>query len=167
MSLSTQEDLNLQALCLKHELPTPSVIASTSLELADHLVQRSGPIPLGSRATWIDIQKSDLDCQAVYNLKVLGEAPRLKSSNPHINKIYKESIIDRGLLVVRSFDNRKMREVDRVVVPPSFLASILTILHIRLNHPKLTQLKRVFERYFFSPKWTQPFQSYTVRVIYV
>ena len=45
-----------------------------------------------------------------------------------------------------------MREVDKVVVPPSFLDSILTVLHIRLNHPKQSQLRQVFDRYFFSPR---------------
>ena len=58
----------------------------------------------------------------------------------------------RGLLIVRSFDDRKMREVDKVVIPPSYLDSILTVLHIRLNHPKLSQLRIVFERYFYSPR---------------
>ena len=45
-----------------------------------------------------------------------------------------------------------MREVDKVVIPPSYLDSILTVLHIRLNHPKLSQLRTVFERYFYSPR---------------
>ena len=54
--------------------------------------------------------------------------------------------------MVRTFDTRKMREIDRVVVPPSFLDSILSVLHMKLNHPKQNQLKTVFERYFFSPR---------------
>ena len=45
-----------------------------------------------------------------------------------------------------------MREIDRFIVPPSFLDSILHVLHIKLNHPKQTQLKTVFKRYFFSPR---------------
>ena len=98
------------------------------------------------------MQKQDLDCQTVYRLKKLGEEPRKKTSNPTINKIFKESSVHRGLLIVRAFDNRKMREIDRVVVPPSYLDSILTVLHLRLNHPKQSQLRSVFERYFFSPR---------------
>ena len=151
-------DLNkttLLSLCLEDYLPSPALLAATSTQLADQLTERSGPIPLGSRATWIEIQKSDPDCRAVYNLKTLGEAPRKKTSNPYINRIFKESIIYRGLLIVRSFDGRKMREVDKVVIPPSFLDSILTVLHIRLNHPKLSQLQQVFNRYFFAPRMDQ------------
>ena len=69
-----------------------------------------------------------------------------------INKIFKEAIIHQGLLVVRSFDERKMREFNRVVIPPSYLDSMLTVLHLKLNHPSQYQLKQVFNRYFFSPR---------------
>ena len=100
----------------------------------------------------MDIQRADPDCFAVYNMKINGEAPRPKTSNPLRNRIYKVAIVFKGLLVVRSFDNRKRKEVDKIVIPPTFLDSILTVLHLKLNHPKLSQLKTVIERYFFSPK---------------
>ena len=141
----------LLGLSLEEKIPSAEIISATSVELSDQLL-KSGPIPLGSRQTWIHMQKCDPDCQTVYKLKTLGEGPRKKTSNPFINKIYKESSVHRGLLIVRSFDNRKMREIDKVVVPPSYLDSILTVLHMRLNHPKQSQLRSVFERYFFSPK---------------
>ena len=54
--------------------------------------------------------------------------------------------------MVRSFDGKRLKEMLRVVVPSSYLDSILTVLHIRLNHPKQSQLKQIFERYFFSPR---------------
>ena len=143
---------NLLSLCLEDPIPSPVILAASSRDLEEELLRRSGPIPLGSRQTWMEIQRSDPDCIAVYNMKVYGEAPRSKYSNPHRNKIFKEAIVHKGLLVVRSFDSRKMREIDKVVVPPSFLDSILTVLHLKLNHPKSSQLKQVFERYFFSPR---------------
>ena len=146
-----EPERDILSLCLPDGLPQPAVIAATSQDLEDSLTKTSGPIPLGSRKTWIDIQKSDADCHAVYNMKIFGEAPRKKNSNSHRNKIFKECIADRGLLVVRSFDERKMRETDKVVIPPSFSDSILlTVLHIKLNNPKCGKLKHVFERYFFS-----------------
>ena len=145
-------DPDITSLCFLDHLPSPTVIAATSQDLEDRLLKTSGPIPLGSRRTWMDIQKTDMDCHAVYNMKIFGEAPRKKNSNTHRNKIFKESIIDKGLLVVRAFDERKMRQVDRIVVPPTFLDSILSVLHIKLNHPRQSQLKQVFNRYFFSPR---------------
>ena len=145
-------EASLLSLSLEDNLPCPPVIAATASELEHLLLARSGPIPLGSRATWIDIQKSDEDCRTVYRLKSLGEEPRKKGTNPSINRIYKEADIHEGLLVVKTIDSRKLREVHRVVVPPTFLDSILTVLHLKLNHPKQSQLKLVFERYFFSPR---------------
>ena len=143
--------LTLLSICLEGEL-SPAVIAATSAELADLLTVRSGPIPLGSRQTWITIQKSDDDCKAIFKQKSTGDVPRKKTTNPIRNKIFKESIINQGLLVVREFDDKKMREVDKVVVPSTYLDSILIVIHIKLNHPSKYQLKQVYERYFFSPR---------------
>ena len=143
--------ITLLSVSLEQALP-PVIIAATSAELSELLTTRSGPIPLGSRQTWIDIQKSDADCNAVFKQKTSGDAPRKKSTNSNINKIFKESIVHQGLLVVRVFDDKRMKEVDKVVVPPTYLDSILTVVHIRLNHPTQYQLRQVFERHFFSPK---------------
>ena len=52
--------------------------------------------------------------------------------------------------MVSRFDTRTMRHVDRIVVPQSFLPSILALLHIRLLHPTNYQLHAIFEKYFFS-----------------
>ena len=153
MSLSHLDPTTtLLALCLEDSIPDPAILAATSQELEEQLLKRSGPIPLGSRQTWMEVQRSDPDCNAVYHLKKNGEMPRQKSSNPLRNRIFKQAILDKGLLVVRSFDHRKMREVDKVVIPPSYLQSIITVLHLKLNHPKRTQLKLIMDRYFFSPK---------------
>ena len=147
------------ALCLEDSIPNPVTLAATSQELEEQLLKRSGPIPLGSRQTWMTIQRSDPDCNAVYHLKMNGELPRAKSTNPHRNKIFKEAILHKGLLIVRTFDQRKMREVDKVVIPPSYLHSIVTVLHLRLNHPKRTQLKQIMDRYFFSPRLDSALQQ--------
>jgi len=130
----------------------PSILAAVSHDLADQLINRSGPIPLGNRKVWMDIQKSDDTCKTVFKLKTFGELPRKKSTNPIINKIHKESVIHQGLLTVKTFDSKRMREALRIVVPPTYIDSILTILHVRLNHPKISQLKLIFDRYFFSPR---------------
>ena len=149
MNIDTnQPPLDLTSLCFAGMIPPPAVISATSMELGDELLKRSGPIPLGSRQTWMDVQKSDHDCQAVYIMKN-SDVPRKNTTNPIMNKMFKEAIISKGLLVVRSFDSRKMIEVDRVVISPSYLYSILTILHIKLNHPTKCQLKQVYNQYFF------------------
>ena len=156
MSL-VHEDLfpSLQSIATCSQIPDPTEIAASSSELADKLLNRSGPIPLGSRQIWMSIQKSDPSCLAVYRFKTLGELPRKKGSTPHINRIHKESVIHQGLLMVKSFDSRKMREVLKVVIPPTFLDSVLTIIHLRLNHPRKSQLK--LSTTFRTPFWWQYF----------
>ena len=150
--------INLEAMALTllsislEQSAHPAIIAATSAELSELLTQTAGPIPLGSRQTWINIQKSDPDCVAVFNQKSSGDVPRKNSTNTNINKIFKEAIIHQGLLVLREFDDKKMKEVDKVVVPPTYLDSVCTVLHIKLNHPTQYQLKQVFERHFFCPK---------------
>ena len=151
----TLMDINsatLLGIFLEDDFPSPVLLAATSAELSELLILRSGPIPLGSRHTWINIQKSDEECRTVFKMKSLGEAPRRKNTNPTVNKIYKEAIVHQGLLVVRAVDGKTLREMDRVVVPPTFLDSIFTVTHIKLNHPTQFQFERVFDRYFFSPK---------------
>ena len=85
-------------------------------------------------------------------MKSSGDVPRRKTTNSNINRLFKETVIHQGLLVQRVFDDKKMKEVDKIVVPPTYLDSVLTVLHIKLNHPTQYQLKQVFERHFFSPK---------------
>ena len=143
--------VSLLAISLEDPL-SPTIIAATSAELSDLLTCRSGPIPLGSRKTWIDIQKSDSDCNAVFKQKSSGDIPRKNSTNSNINRLFRETIIHQGLLVHRVFDDKKMKEVDKVAVPQTYIDSVLTVIHLKLNHPTQYQLKQVFERHFFSPK---------------
>jgi len=145
-------ELSLLSIALKESLLSPPIIAATAIDLENQHLARSWPIPLGSNNTWRDIQKSDEDCKTVFRLKSLSEVPRKKKTNPVINRIYKEAVIHQGLLVVKTIDSRKLKEVLRSVVPPSYLDSILTVLHLRLNHPKQSQLNLVFELYFFSTR---------------
>ena len=39
---------------------------------------------------------------------------------------------------------------ERVIVPQQVLHGILTVLHLKLNHPSIAQLTRVLNRYFFA-----------------
>jgi len=77
-SILEESSYNLSSLLIHDPIPSPPVLAASASSLADQLISRSGPIPLGSHQTWIQIQKTDEDCQTVYKLKTLGEAPRKK-----------------------------------------------------------------------------------------
>ena len=87
------------------------VLAATSTEMARALLPGPGYIPLGSKKTWRDIQHTDRNCRIVLQLKSTGNLPTKKTTNPTINKYFKESVVEDGLLVVRMFDKHLMREV--------------------------------------------------------
>ena len=128
----------------------PCMLAATSADLAKLLLHSPGSIPLGSRKAWRDIQESDKDCRTVFKLKTTGDLPIKKKTNPVINRLFKECVVEDGLLVVRMFDKHLMKEVGRVVVPPNLLDSILTAIHLRLQHPTAYQMQIIFDKYFFS-----------------
>ena len=131
----------------------PCQIAAMSSELNNLLVNNQGAIPFGNKKAWKDIQRSDGFCRVVYELKRNGNLPlkNKRMSNKNINRLYRECTVNnQGLLVVNRFDAGTMRHVDRIVVPQSFLPSILALLHTRLLHPTNYQLHAIFQKYFSS-----------------
>ena len=86
------------------------------------------------------------------NLLVTGNVPSKKSKNRVINKLFQECVVDKqGLLIRKEFDARILKEVNKIVVPQTYLLSILTLLHVKLLHPTCHQLLSVFSKYFFAP----------------
>ena len=67
MSL-TLEDIALSSL-------DPTILASTAPMLEKLLSINSGPIPLGSRQAWLNLQGSDSDCQRFLDCKREGKLP--------------------------------------------------------------------------------------------
>ena len=111
----------------------------------------AGPIPLGSRQTWINLQADCPDCARFIKCKKEGQIPGNKDKDKAIlNKMFKACEVERGLIISRLFDPILMKEISRVYVPASMLETILTIMHVRLSHPLPTQLLRIFERYFIA-----------------
>ena len=130
----------------------PVIIAATSMEFSKLFeLGGVGPIPLGSRQAWLNIQQESNICRRFLDLKKLGQLPGRKDRDKAVlNKMLKRCIVEKGLIVARQFDQNIMKEIDRTFVPNLFLPSILTILHIKLNHPLASQLLRLFEKYFVA-----------------
>ena len=62
----------------------------------------------------------------------------------------KKCVLENGLIVAKEFDEHLMRETNRTFVPYVFLPSILTVMHVRLDHPLPSQLLRMFQKYFVA-----------------
>ena len=129
----------------------PALIAATAPDLISKLSYPSSTMPMGSPATWHAIQASDPDSAVVLHCKRTGDSPRKKNTNPAINRMFSGSVLKDGVLVVPSFDHKTMRTINRVVVPPSYLPTLLTIIHVKCNHPSKYQTEQIFQRYFFAP----------------
>ena len=130
----------------------PAILAATASEFADLLeTGGAGPIPLGSRQTWINIQQENKVCRRFTKMKTEGQLPGRKDSDKSIlNKMLKKCTLEKGLIVAKEFDEHLMRETDRTFVPQMVLPSILTVMHIRLSHPLPTQMFKTFRKYFVA-----------------
>ena len=127
-----------------------AVVAAVSVE--DVLSGRV-QLPFASpRSAWREIQEECPDLRNVFKYVRCGTKPGKKGRNLRQVKRYmsaKAVITDEGLLVIRQIEPYSMT-VERIIVPQQVLHGILTVLHIKLNHPSAMQLTKVFNRIFFA-----------------
>jgi hypothetical protein len=126
-------------------------VAACGSELIALLSSPSSMLPLGSLDTWRAIQEGDPDTAVVLHCKKSGDTPRKRSTNPTINRFFSNTVVKDGVLVAPQLDTKTMRNINRVAVPPSYLPTLLTIIHMKCNHPSRYQMDQVFHRYFFAP----------------
>ena len=128
----------------------PATLAASAPQLED-ILNQGGPLPLGSRQAWLDLQSECHECQRFLELKRQGQLPGKKDKDRVVlNKLLKKCEVNNGLIVSKTFDSILMKEVSRIYVPSAFLASIITVMHVRLFCPLPSQLQRLFERYFVA-----------------
>ena len=131
----------------------PATLAAIMPDLTQLTGPGAGPIPLGSRQSWINLQADCPDCIRFINCKKEGQMPGTKDKDRAIlNKLFKTCEVQKGLIISKYFDPILMKETSRVYVPAFLLETILTTMHVRLSHPLPTQLLRIFERYFIAFK---------------
>ena len=128
----------------------PANLGATTAQLSD-LLCKGRPIPLGSRSSWMEIQRSDEQCRRFLDQVKYGQLPHKKDrARTNLNRMWKECCVENDLIVCKSFDEILQKERSRVFVPAQFLNSILTVMHVRLDHVTSYQLEKVFNRYFFG-----------------
>jgi hypothetical protein len=104
-------------------------------------------LPLGSYDTWRAIQEGDPDSTVVLHCKKSGiPQGKKKATKPAINQFFAAAQVKNGVLVVPTLDNKMMRTIDRVVVPSSYIPTLLTIIHLKCNHPSRYQMEQIFQR---------------------
>ena len=109
-------------------------------------------LPFTNKRAWIEIQEECSDLRHVVKFIRNGTTPGKKGRNFRQVKRYMTSKVvlsAEGTLVVRQVEPLSP-VAERIVVPQNVLHGILTVLHIRLEHPSCLQLTKSFNRFFFA-----------------
>ena len=126
-----------------------SVVAAVSVpDILEGRVQ----LPFINKRSWVEIQEECPDLRHVFKYIRNGTAPGKKGRHLRLVRRYmssKVTISAEGALVVRQVEAFNPTS-ERIVVPQKVLPGILTVLHIKLNHPSSYQLLKVFNRFFFG-----------------
>ena len=109
-------------------------------------------MPFTNRKTWSDLQDECKDLRKVKSFRQQGTNPSKKTKHLKLVRRYLSS----GVLLAH--DNTLIHPhraplrptIERIVVPQQILHGILTVLHLKFNHPTAHQLSKVFSQYFFA-----------------
>lgn len=110
-----------------------------------------GAMPFLSPAAWKVSQQDCPTLRRVYSHLSQGTRPGHKDTHAHEVKRYLRTctIGRHGVLVVRKeMPFTAAREL--IVIPQRALSGLLSALHIRLLHPKVRQMIKLFHRYFYA-----------------
>ena len=134
------------------------ITAASSTDLINTLAN-SDNLPLGNLGMWKQIQASDPDISKTHELLSTGDSPR-KNTSKLIKTIFRHASLKDDLVVVRETDHALFKDFHRIVIPKSRVIPILTILHIKGNHPAKTQSEKIFARYFFCPGFKEKLNQF-------
>lgn len=125
-----------------------SVVRGLSI---DDVVNGSTRMPFTSRAAWHAAQQDCPNLRRVHSHLTQGTRPTKKMTKITDVKRYLRlvTIASDGLLVVKE-DKPFLRTLEKIVIPRQVLDGLLTAIHLRFSHPKPSQLKQVFNRYFYA-----------------
>lgn len=141
------EDKKCQ-ICTYVQNTIESVVRSCTVR---DVLESSTSVPFSSRAGWYELQLSDEALRRTCAHLKQGTRPSRKSNDVgEVKQYLQKARVDRdGLLVVQSFVPNIGR-CSLIVVPRIYLHGLLECLHIKLEHPTKTELKKVMNRAFFA-----------------
>ena len=139
---------NCQIRSFVHESESSVVRGISTQEVLDNTKR----LPFRSRPAWFSVQNECSDLRRVCaHLKQGITRPSKKLTNIRDVKRYLNvtSISKDDLLVVQR-QKPFSRPIELIVVPRSLLDGLLTVIHIKLDHPSKHQLQMVIQRHFFA-----------------
>ena len=124
-----------------------SVVRSCSVQ---DVLQSGVPVPFSSRSGWLELQISDRTLRrTAANLKQ-GTKPGRKETRIKDVKRYLlvAKLSKDGLLISPHYSSYGRTE--RIIVPRCYVYGLLECLHLKLEHPSKSQLRKVFSRAFYA-----------------
>ena len=122
------------------------------LQYLSDVLEGNIQLPFTNKASWVEVQESCPDLRHVFKFLRNGTSPGKKGRNLRQVKRYltaKVVISKEGALVVHHIEPF-IQSAERIVVPQQVLHGVLTVLHVKLNHPSSHQLTKVFNRLFYA-----------------
>ena len=120
------------------------------------ILNGSKPFPfINNRKLLIQIQRKDSVLSKLQDNLQSGHRPNSRNTKCNDLKTYlslKPKLDHDGLIVVERIIQPHLHKISVPVIPPSFAKSVMLAAHIKLNHPKASQLERLIQRSFCTLK---------------
>ena len=126
----------------------------------EEILSGHSDVPYSNRSAWKSLQLECSDLCKVHAHLSKGTRPSPKRTNQTSVKRYlNEVMISKdGLLVIMHTEPYYPKR-ELIVVPKHVLYGLLTSIHLKLNHPTVHQLQKVFSRGFHAQNSTKAIQS--------
>ena len=107
-------------------------------------------MPFTSLPASKDAKKTDQELKCVYYQLAAGSRPGRKEKNlKHIRHYLQIVTISPSAILVVHKPNPYRADDELIVVPQSLTSALIAALHLKLNHPTKSKLKKIWNRYFF------------------
>ena len=118
---------------------------------AQDVLQSNAAVPFSIRSGWRELQQSCESLRRACAHLSQGTQPSKKSTNIGDVKRYLQNVrlAQDGLAIVER-PAPLSKKTELIVVPRQYLHGLLECLHIKLNHPSKTELKKVFNRAYYA-----------------
>ena len=112
-------------------------------------------LPIGNIAAWSQLQEGDAAVSQAIKYKMSGQNPPKSDKSKEIKEIrhyvanckYNST----NKLLIKEFDIQyDPKKHEKIVVPSWFVKSLLTQIHQDQTCPETSQLKKIFDRYFYG-----------------
>lgn len=137
-----------QVCSFNSECDTAAVQAISVKDVIDGKVR----VPYSSQSAWRSVQQECSDVRRAIGHLKQGTRPSKKVTNARDVKRYLQSalVASDGILIVKAQQPLVGAPRELIVVPRDAVHGLLTALHLQLDHPKPSQLKLVFQRFYFA-----------------